>query len=168
MLIEEITDNALTEQSSSSLKVVYKMDIDYEAKLFQPDYEEKGTAKTVKEWEYVYFLLQQNPFSVLKNIKEYDAAYLDGLRSLGFSVGDIDPSASNFKYFWGHHHDLEIERRLNSKLTSAEIALKNNWGFVKGIHNGCMYDIHIVFVYVLHLYRYICIYIIDRPSGAII
>lgn len=138
--INDYSETAFAEPSLSSTKAVYMVDIDYEAKLFQPDYHEKSTAKIIKEWEYVYFLIQQNPCSVLKNVQEYDSAYLERLRSMGFCVGDIDSSASTFKCFWGHHHDTGIERRLNSKLTSADIASRYGWGFVKGIHNSYIHN----------------------------
>ena len=89
-MTDEINYNvqtALVEPSSSSTKVVYKIDIDYEAKLFQPDYQEKNTAKIIKEWEYVYFLIQQNPFSVLKTFRSMTQLISRGLEVWAFASG---------------------------------------------------------------------------------
>jgi hypothetical protein len=111
----------------------YKVDLDYEAFLFDPHYKEGSAAseKIIREFEYIYFLVQKNP-SILKNSKHYDKKYLDFLKSLGFSIPEFNPSAAEFSYWWGYHHDINIERILNSKLTSAKLAKKNNWGFHQG------------------------------------
>jgi len=120
------------ESSSSHAEVTYKVDIDYEARLYDPNYDETAYMKHVKDWEYVYFLCQRNPLRILKSVRIYDQAYLDKLQGLGFCTGSVDPSSSTYKYFWGHHHEPEIERRLNSKLTSAALAKTHNWGFWDG------------------------------------
>ncbi|MGZ3807131.1 MAG: hypothetical protein ACXVCE_03535 [Bacteriovorax sp.] len=111
----------------------YKVDLDYEASLFDPRYKEEAPAshKIIREFEYVFFLVQKEK-SILKNIKSYEKKYLDYLRDMGFVIPSFDPEATQYEYWWGHHHNKELEQRLNSKLTSASVARENNWGFQEG------------------------------------
>jgi hypothetical protein len=117
-----------------SCKSFFKVDIDYENRLFQTDYDEKEYIKIVRDWEYVFFLCNEDPLAGLMNSKKvYDPKYLTKLKHMGFVVGDLDPNASNFSYFWGHNDlDWNLQRKLNSKITSAQIASQNGWGFWKG------------------------------------
>lgn len=111
----------------------YKVDLDYEASLFDPYYLESSPAnhKIICEFEYVYFLIQKEK-SILKNVKTYEKKYLEELSSLGFTIPELNPNANLFNYWWGNHHNRDLEQKLNSKLTSAQIAQKNNWGFPEG------------------------------------
>ena len=111
-----------------------KIDLDYESRLFTPHYDEKSSKKSVSEWEYVFFLIRRSDRDrVLKNIRDYSPGYIRRLQTLGFENIALDPCAESFHYFWGHHHNPEIEKLLNSKLTSAEIARTNGWGFLEGM-----------------------------------
>lgn len=112
---------------------VYKVDLDYEASLFDPDYVENSLAslRVIREFEYVYFLLEKEK-TILKNMKEYDSSYLDHLKNLGFIIPEFNPHATTYEYWWGYHHNKIIEKNLNSKVTSAQIAQKNHWGFSIG------------------------------------
>lgn len=111
----------------------YKVDLDYEASLFDPDYSANSSAskKVIREFEYVFFLVQKEK-CVLKNYKDYEKKYLDHLKGLGFTIPDFNSRAENFENWWGHHHNKEIERTLNSKITSAELAKNKGWGFHEG------------------------------------
>lgn len=111
----------------------YKVDLDYEALLFDPNYKEDSGAnqKIIREFEFVFFLIEKEK-SILKNIKSYERKYLDHLKNLGFVIPEFNPTATQYEYWWGHHHNLEIEKKLNSKLTSAMVAKENHWGFHEG------------------------------------
>lgn len=111
----------------------YKVDLDYEASLFDPRYCEDGLSnqKIIKEFEYVFFLINQEK-AILKNYQNYEKLYLENLREMGFIIPELNPNAQIFVYWWGHHHNRELGKILNSKLTSAQIALENNWGFKEG------------------------------------
>jgi hypothetical protein len=111
----------------------YKVDLDYEASLFDPLYQEGSPSnqKIIREFEYIFFLINQEKV-ILKNTKSYEKSYLEDLKRMGFVIPEFNPNARVFDYWWGHHHDRELEQILNSKLTSAEIALVNNWGFQEG------------------------------------
>lgn len=111
----------------------YKVDLDYEASLFDPNYLEDSPAnlKIIREFEYVFFLIEKEK-SILKNLKEYELTYLNSLRDQGFVIPDFNPKAIYYENWWGFHHNRSIEQKLNSKLTSALIAQKNNWGFKEG------------------------------------
>lgn len=111
----------------------YKVDLDYEASLFDPAYKpDLGKfQKIIREFEYVFFLVQKEK-CILKNYKDYEKKYLDHLRALGFVIPDLHPKAEHAERWWGHHHNLEIEKFLNSKLTSAQIGKEKGWGFSEG------------------------------------
>ncbi|AUN99635.1 hypothetical protein C0V70_16275 [Bacteriovorax stolpii] len=111
----------------------YKVDLDYEASLFDPRYDEGSAAslKVIREFEYVFFLINQEACH-LKNIKQYDDNYLKHLKSLGFSIPSFAPDEKAFTYWWSHRHERELEKELNSKLTSVEIAKERGWGFWQG------------------------------------
>lgn len=111
----------------------YKVDLDYEASLFDPAYQEESAAskKIIREFEYVFFLVQKEK-CVLKNYKDYEKRYLDHLNRLGFSIPALNPEAPVFDYWWSHRHDRANEQLLNSKLTSARLAASKGWGFQEG------------------------------------
>lgn len=111
----------------------YKVDLDYEASLFDPAYQEDSSAsrKIIREFEYVFFLVEKEK-SILKNYKDYDKIYLEHLKKLGFTIPDFNPAAKDFVHWWGHHHNSDIERTLNSKLTSAKMASEKGFGFHEG------------------------------------
>lgn len=111
----------------------YKVDLDYEASLFDPHYNEKDlhNLKLIKEFEYVFFLVNKEK-AVLKNIRSYDETYLQNLKQMGFVIPDFKPEATQYNYWWGSHHNFSLEQKLNSKLTSSLLAHDNGWGFEKG------------------------------------
>ena len=111
----------------------YKVDLDYEAYLFDSQYNEDTPAnlKIIREFEYIFFLVNQEKCN-LKNIRNYEKIYLEKLKELNFSVPDLTPDAKIYEYWWGHHQDKKLEQMLNSKLLSAELAQKNQWGFQEG------------------------------------
>lgn len=111
----------------------YKVDLDYEASLFDPHYsaDSKASKKIIREFEYVFFLIEKENCA-LKNVKDYEKNYLDHLRSLGFKLPSFCPNANEYENWWGHHHNRSREKLLNSKLTSARLAQKKHWGFHQG------------------------------------
>ncbi|MBC7539800.1 MAG: hypothetical protein H7281_13345 [Bacteriovorax sp.] len=111
----------------------YKVDLDYEAFLFDPEYREDNPSnqKIIREFEYVFFLINKEK-AILKNSKIYEQSYLESLKKLDFVVPKLNPNAEKSEYWWGRHANIELERTLNSKLTSAQIAFENHWGFQEG------------------------------------
>jgi hypothetical protein len=111
----------------------YKVDLDYEASLFDPHYNPDlpKYQKIIREFEYVFFLVEKEK-SILKNSKDYEKKYLDHLRSLHFTIPDLNSKTTEFEFWWGKHHNLHIEQFLNSKLTSAQLAKERGWGFAEG------------------------------------
>ncbi|MDD4973205.1 MAG: hypothetical protein PHY93_02590 [Bacteriovorax sp.] len=115
------------------IKKIYKVDLDYEAFLFDPQYKEGSPTnqKIIREFEYVFFLVNQEK-AILKNCQVYDQSYLARLKNMEFVIPEFNPEALTFEYWWGQHLNIELERTLNSKLTSAQIAILNHWGFKQG------------------------------------
>lgn len=112
------------------------LDIDYESYLFDEMYDEESAAvrKLRKEFEYLFFILNKDAHSTLKTYYvNYGLTYLNNLKLKGFKLPKLDPHArAPYSYYWGHRHDKTVEMLLNSKITSALIGFKNNWGFYKG------------------------------------
>jgi hypothetical protein len=111
----------------------YKVDLDYESFLFDPNYTEDSVPnlKIIREFEYIFFLVNQEN-GILKNARDYEKNYLNKLKGLDFVIPQLDPRAKNAESWWGNRHSYSIEQNLNSKITSAELGRKNNWGFYKG------------------------------------
>lgn len=111
----------------------FKVDLDYESFLFDPNYIEDSPAalKIIREFEYVFFLVNHEKCT-LKNVRDYEKGYLNKLKNLDFVIPELDPKAKNVTSWWGNRHDYTIEQNLNSKITSAELGKKHKWGFIKG------------------------------------
>ncbi|MBC7713475.1 MAG: hypothetical protein H7177_09055 [Rhizobacter sp.] len=111
----------------------YKVDLDYESFLFDPSYIENSPAslKVIREFEYIFFLVNKEA-CVLKNARNYDKNYLTKLKNLDFTVPVLNPESKDTISWWGNRHDYALEQILNSKITSANLAQKNNWGFSQG------------------------------------
>lgn len=113
---------------------VYKVDLDYESFLFDPNYCEDSpqSQKIINEFEYVFFLINKDPNCSLKNYKKYEKNYLEKLKKLGFEIPHLIPDANEFEYWWGNRHDYALEQNLNSKITSAILGKSQGWGFFNG------------------------------------
>jgi hypothetical protein len=111
----------------------YKVDLDYESFLFDPNYIEDSSAslKIIREFEYVFFLVNQEDCA-LKALKTYEKKYLTHLKTLGFFIPEFNRNALSIHYWWGLRKNIEIEKLLNSKITSANLARENSWGFHEG------------------------------------
>lgn len=111
----------------------YKVDLDYEAFLFDSTYIEDAPVnqKIIREFEYVFFIINKEK-AILKNYKTYGEDYLEHLKKMGFVIPQFDSGSKCFSYWWGNRHNKEIERELNSKITSSNLASLNQWGFKEG------------------------------------
>lgn len=111
----------------------YKVDLDYESFLFDSNYTEDSVSnlKIIREFEYIFFLVNKNECT-LKNARDYEKNYLNKLKTLDFFIPQFNPRATNAISWWGNRHNYSTEQILNSKITSAELGVKNNWGFYCG------------------------------------
>ncbi len=114
---------------------IYEVDLDYESYLFDPQYREDSpqSKKIVNEFEYIFFLINQDPDCALKNSKHYDTNYFDRLKKNGFIIPHLTNETVGIKKWWGNHHNYNLEKELNSKLTSAKLATQHGWGFENGM-----------------------------------
>jgi hypothetical protein len=140
----------------------YKVDLDYESYLFDPLYREDSpqSLKIIREFEYIFFLVNQEN-AILKNTKEYSKKYLSTLKNMGFCLPELDKGANQFEYWWGQRKQREVEQKLNSKLTSSQLANQNHWGFQEGIITDNILELkeH------LKQYGHQSRWIIKRPNG---
>lgn len=97
-----------------------RVNADYESELF---FKRQGPAVVSRSLEFLALWLEDRP---LLTTKTYDEAYLghveahSGRRPILVSEGPFDN-------WWGELKDLERERWMNSKLTSAELSLTHGW-----------------------------------------
>lgn len=109
------------------------VNLDYESSLFDPQYHPNSPAslRAIKEFEYVFFIVNKD-LAILKNIRSYTDEYLNHMKKLGFILPELNPKEEKAKNWWGTLESIELESKLNSKLTSASLAQKYSWGFDSG------------------------------------
>ena len=72
---------------------VYKVDIAYEEWLYDSNSTNCSIQKA-NEWEYVYFICQNEENTILNTDITYKSSYLEHLSSLGFKIPSIVKSSS--------------------------------------------------------------------------
>ena len=103
---------------------VYIVNMDYEFNLTHKKTKFKG--KLLSEFEYIFFFIENGEKKLLSSVV-YDEKYLHRLRDFGFNIPVIiSKSLVEPTNWWGSLDlkNLELERKLNSKIKSLEIAKK--------------------------------------------
>lgn len=97
-----------------------KVNADYEVELF---YQQLAPMAINQSIEFLLFFLSDRP---LFGQKKYSSDYLDYVKSL---TGRTPLSVHNgpFENYWGPLKNIESERWWNSKLTSSELLIQNQW-----------------------------------------
>ncbi len=93
-----------------------RVNADYETELF---YGHSGAAIMNQSLEFLTFFLETNP---IFTAKKYPPAYFEYIESIVGSKPTLI-SSGEFKNWWGELRDLELERKLNSKVTSSELCI---------------------------------------------
>lgn len=101
---------------------IHHANFDYEYQLFGL----KNTAATTisQEFECLYFFTESNPGQLFTH-KNYSNEFLDYVEK----VSGLSPhltTVGKAEYWWGSLENLEVEKKLNSKLTSTQFAIENN------------------------------------------
>lgn len=97
-------------------RIPFKMNLDYEAQLF----EGKSSEKINHALEYLAFYLSGGPFATTAN---YSEVFLRSIEELTGHRPELIKT-KDFRNMWGVGADLEKERELNSKLLSAALTQK--------------------------------------------
>lgn len=98
--------------------------------ILNADYEWQLYSKEIKiesnpinqELEYFLFLLEED---FVYTTKKYDPIYIEHIKSLGGNV-QITTLNENVKCWWGSYDNLDLAKKLNSKLTISKFAIENN------------------------------------------
>jgi hypothetical protein len=104
------------------------VNIDYESQLFDLDYNPSKYQKFNQALEHIFFYINKDINSSLVPKMNYSEKYLKGIEKLGFlapRISDPKEKVSTLNW-WGGLTNLELERKLNSKFYSAELALNLN------------------------------------------
>ncbi len=112
-------------------KRVAIVNAEYEFQLYeeilQPDMD-KRKQRSRESLEFMFFFMNEDPNLVLQTEFNYSQDYFDYLKSLGVSIPDIvkdSKSNTNDKLNWfGKLENLEVERKLNSKIWMYEFLSK--------------------------------------------
>lgn len=96
-----------------------KVNADYESVIFQ----KKPSSKACETIEFLAFYLDSRP--VLTN-KIYSAEFLKHVETLsGFTPKTVPTGEA--ENWWGALKDIDLEKTLNSKITSFKLALQEGW-----------------------------------------
>jgi hypothetical protein len=95
---------------------LFKINFDYESVL----YEDKTDLKINETFEHLFFFCSDRD-DVLFTKKEYSADYLEYVKSATGFINKMSSSGQS-QNWWGDLLDLDIERKVNSKLTSLEVS----------------------------------------------
>lgn len=93
---------------------------DYETELF---YGHKGAAIINQSLEFLAFFLDTTP---VYTSKKYAQVYLDYVETITGRRPEVSATGLS-QNWWGELSDPELEKKLNSKVTSSEIILKEGW-----------------------------------------
>jgi len=95
---------------------------DYESVLFH----QKPSLKMVRELEFLGLWLNEE----VQNVQSYDESYLSHIERYTGQRPKLCKKSNRLRNWWGDLTNLEVERFLNSKKTSLEIALalEENYG----------------------------------------
>lgn len=106
------------------MEIIYQVNFDYEYKLFHDGKCPAWSSQMNKALEFVALLWGDE--LTLANQEEYSKKYLDQLKSVGLGLVKLSPAPATH-FFWGPERDLPLERQLNSKRTSFELAHGQGW-----------------------------------------
>jgi hypothetical protein len=98
-----------------------RMNADYEGQLF---YGRPGPQILNQSLESLIFFLENRP---VVTAKKYHPEFLDYIESLTHHRPQILPSADFVQNWWGDYQKVDLERKLNSKITSAELIQEKKW-----------------------------------------
>lgn len=98
-----------------------KMNADYESVLFYGRIAPQILNYSIEP--FILFLEKRPLFST----KKYDQDFLEYVESMTHHRPEIVSESKNFENWWGEGKDFEVERVLNSKITSAEIIQNHKW-----------------------------------------
>jgi hypothetical protein len=104
--------------------MLHRVNFDYDQALLKGDAKFEAP-KLNMMFEYIYFLVNQNPSNQLYNYQEYEKEYLAYLKSKGFVIPNFS-KAANYSNWWADISDIEKCRKIESKVVTTELALKNN------------------------------------------
>ena len=97
-----------------------KLNADYEMQLFSG---KKGTPLINQSLEFLLFFLEKSP---VYSLKKYSAEYLDYVEEITTHRPELT-TVDLAQNYWGALKNLEIERWWNSKLTSTQLIIDQNW-----------------------------------------
>lgn len=102
------------------------VNLEYEYDLAQAPLSLEERNKRRREFEFIFFFINQDPQKSLIAHQKYPADYLNYLKKLGLHPQIASTSAAADELWWGKLSPIELQQKLNSKLTSFAVAKKNH------------------------------------------
>ncbi len=98
-----------------------RMNADYESMLYYG----RGAPQILNHSLETFILfLEHRP---LVSTKKYPQAYLDYVESITHHKPEIISKSEFSQNWWGDYQNLDLERKLNSKITSARLIQEKKW-----------------------------------------
>lgn len=98
-----------------------KMNADYESMLF---YKKAAPLVLNQSLESFILFLENRP---LVSTKKYHQDFLDYVESVTHHPSEIISQADFAQNWWGNYQNIDLEKKLNSKVTSAELIQEKKW-----------------------------------------
>ncbi|MDD0854210.1 hypothetical protein HBN50_13945 [Halobacteriovorax sp. GB3] len=76
---------------------------------------EKRSQSIISEFEYIYFLVNKDESSMMKNHREYSQDYLNHLKKFGMVIPGLNSNSTDCSPWWGSLQNKELKILLNSK-----------------------------------------------------
>lgn len=102
------------------------VNVEYEFDIFSDKMSQRSEEFFLKErrgLEFIFFFINKNPNIGLLNQRDYSKEYINYLRSLGITIPKMTKGHASFNWY-GVKKDIELERKLNSKIWSYDLLNK--------------------------------------------
>lgn len=101
---------------------IFHLDFNFETILA----ESKINLKGASWFDHIFYFINDSKNAVLKTHYPYDQQYLEYISSLGVSSTKTVFKGSS-KPWWGNYTDLELSKKLNSKIEMSQLGVEKKW-----------------------------------------
>lgn len=104
------------------MKLPHRVNFDYDQALLKNDSNYRNI-KSNRMFEYIYFLVNQDPSNKIVNCETYCSSYLEYLKESGFVIPEFSKSRE-YENWWADTSNLKLSKKIESKISTLEISKK--------------------------------------------
>ncbi|WP_127716510.1 hypothetical protein [Halobacteriovorax sp. HLS] len=123
-------------------ELIYEVDFNFESKLAQ-----RTQNNSAMSWfDHVFFFINEEDNCQLSTKYNFSKQYLEYLRDIGIKNTKVT-SARPTKLWWSNDDNLELNKKLNSKIKMSQLGIDQGWIPIRtsiGLETAHMYDGRIV------------------------